>query len=108
MISTCLLNPEATEFSAKESTVSVVIYIEGVQKLFGSLTLNLCSVLSPKNYQERGGQLIEQELNGRAKSKILLKLTSNYINEMLKNDDQQSIGSGIHSVNYNNAAYGTA
>jgi hypothetical protein len=57
--------------------------------------------LNPKNYQEKGIKFIEEELNGRAKSKIFIKLTSTYINEMIKNDDQLSIGSGIQSNNFN-------
>lgn len=78
MISTCALNTDNNEFSLKDSIVSAVIYISGSQKLFGSVTINLSSVLN-HNYLEKGVKFIEEELNGRAKSKIFMKLTSNYL-----------------------------
>lgn len=59
--------------------VSATIFISGSQKLFGSVTINLSSVLNSKNYYERGVKIIEEELNGRAKSKIFMKLSSNYL-----------------------------
>ncbi len=59
MISTCSLNTENHEFGQKESIVSVVIYISGSQKLFGSVTINLSSVLQSKNFYERNVKFIE-------------------------------------------------
>lgn len=36
---------------------------------------------------QRGVKFIEEELNGRAKSKIYMKLSSNYLKEMMKGFD---------------------
>ena len=80
----------------------VLWVIEGAKKNFGSLSLNLSSVLSPSNFKDCTPKLIEEELsNTRIRTKIYLKLVPTFFREKQRND-QVSIGSGVSSSTTNN------
>jgi hypothetical protein len=80
-ISTCCLNNETKQFNPKQSTLSVILLIDNSPKNGGSFNLDLCSVLSPFNYQLGGSKIFEGELIRAAVpgSTIVFKLIASYI-----------------------------